>query len=323
MNLRKMLLILIVGGLLISILSVNVLANYPEKNINFFIHVSPGGTTDMMARLIAKYMEKRLGVNFVFKYLPGAGGSISYTALALAPPDGYTMGTTNTMSFVTNELTTEELAFTLKDSFAPICQVVFDPSGIVVPADSPFENLDDLIKAAKEKPGSISFGGTVLWGAHHIHTLMLEKEANIDLNYIPFDGLSEIKTAILGGHIDVGVSGMSGWVDLINEGKLRSLAFAGRNRILQIPEVPTYIELGYDILTGSDRGFSMPAGTPKERIDLLEKTIKEILEDPEFLTEAKNLNMADTLVFIEGEEFYRYLINLQDIMKEFLETVGQ
>lgn len=317
---RKILLGLLVVGMFLSFFSIGVLAVYPEKDITLFVHVSPGGTTDLTARTIAKHMEKRLGVNIVLKYLPGAGGSIAYTALALSPPDGYTMGTTNTMSFVTNEINTEGLAYTLKDSFTPIAQVVFDPSGIVVPADSPFKTLDDLIKAAKENPGTISWGGTMLGGAHHIHALILEREAGIKLNYIPFDGLSEIKTAILGGHIDVGASGMSGWTELINEGKLRSLAFAGINRIPLLPDVPTYTELGYAVQTGSNRGYSVASGTPKEIVDLLTNTIKEVLESPEFLAEAEKLGIAHTLDYLSGADYYAYLIKLQGNMREFLKT---
>lgn len=315
---RKILLWLLVVVMFLSLFSVGVLAKYPDRTITLFNHTSAGGTTGMMAELVAKHMEKRLGVNVVVRYLPGAGGSIAYTALALSPPDGYTMGTTNTMSFVTNEINTEGLAYTLKDSFTPIAQVVFDPSGIVVPVDSPFKNLDDLIKAAKENPGTISWGGTMLGGAHHIHALILEREAGIKLNYIPFDGLSEIKTAILGGHIDVGASGMSGWTELINEGKLRCLAFAGINRIALLPDVPTYTELGYAVQTGSNRGYSVASGTPKEIVDLLTNTIKEVLESPEFLAEAETLGMAHTLDYLSGTDYHAYLLKLQVNMREFL-----
>lgn len=315
---RKMLLLLLIVGMFLSLFSIGVLAKYPDRTITLFNHTSAGGTTGMMAELVAKHMEKRLGVNVVVRYLPGAGGSIAYTALALSPPDGYTMGTTNTMSFVTNEINTEGLAYTLKDSFTPIAQVVFDPSGCVVPADSPFKTLDDLIKAAKENPGTISWGGTMLGGAHHIHALILEREAGIKLNYIPFDGLSEIKTALLGGHIDVGASGMSGWTELINEGKLRCLAFAGINRIALLPDVPTYTELGYAVQTGSNRGYSVASGTPKEIVDLLTNTIKEVLESPEFLAEAETLGMAHTLDYLSGADYYAYLLKLQVNMREFL-----
>lgn len=315
---RKILLWLLVVVMFLSLFSVGVLAKYPDRTITLFNHTSAGGTTGMMAELVAKHMEKRLGVNVIVRYLPGAGGSIAYTALALSPPDGYTMGTTNTMSFVTNEINTEGLAYTLKDSFTPIAQVVFDPSGIVVPVDSPFKNLDDLIKAAKENPGTISWGGTMLGGAHHIHALILEREAGIKLNYIPFDGLSEIKTAILGGHIDVGASGMSGWTELINEGKLRCLAFAGINRIALLPDVPTYTELGYAVQTGSNRGYSVASGTPKEIVDLLTNTIKEVLESPEFLAEAEKLGLAHTLDYLSGTDYHAYLLKLQVNMREFL-----
>ena len=247
----------------------------------------------------------------------GAGGQIGYTALSMAKPDGYTIGTITTMSIVTHELTREGLAYTFKDSFIPIGQAVFDPSGCVVLADSPFKTLDDLIQEAKKNPGKINWGGTMLWGTHHVQLALLEREAGIKVNYIPFDGLSETRAAILGGHLDVAASGMSGWLPLINEGKLRALAFAGTKRLSQLPDVPTYLELGYDVVVGSNRGFAAPAGTPKEIITLLSDTLKEVLEDPEFLAEAEKVGIAHTLNYSSAEDFRNFLLKLQNNMREF------
>ena len=104
------------------------------------------------------------------------------------------------------------------------------------------------------------------------------------------------------------------------QSKLRSLAFAGINRIALIPDVPTYTELGYAVQTGSNRGYSVASGTPKERVDLLTNTIKEVLESPEFLAEAETLGLAHTLDYLSGADYHTYLLKLQDNMREFLKT---
>lgn len=319
----KLLIFTLLLGVLLILNTSLVCADYPEKDIRVIVHVSPGGGTDNMVRLVTRYMGEKLGINFIIENHAGAGGQIGYTALSMAEPDGYTIGTITTMSIVTHELTREGLAYTLRDSFAPIARIVLDPSGSVVLSDSPFQTLEDLIKAAKENPGKINWGGTMLWGTHHVHAALFEKAADIKLNYIPFDGQAESSVAILGGHIDVAASGMTEWLSLIEEGKLRALAVAGPERLKWLPDVPTYKELGYDIEVGSNRGLAAPAGTPKELIEILSNTAREVLQDPEFLEKAEKVGIAPTLSYLDGEDFRAYLLTLQSDIQDFLEEVSK
>lgn len=295
-----------------------VMAAYPEKDIRVIVHVSPGGGTDTMIRLVTRYMGEKLGVNFIVEDHSGAGGQIGYTALSMAEPDGYTIGSATTMSFVTHELTREGLAYTLRESFEPIARIVLDPSVCVVPANSPFQTLEDLIQAAKDNPGKINWGGTMLFGTHHIQAILLEKEAGIKLSYIPYDGFSELLPSTLGEHIDVGASGMTEWLPQIKEGTVRALAFAGPTRLEWLPGVPTYKELGYEVAVGSNRGIAAPAGTPKEYIKILSDTVKEVLQDPEFLKDAEKIGIVPILSYLDGESFKDYLLALQDTMREVL-----
>jgi len=322
LSIRLLIFTLLLGVLLILNTSL-VCATYPEKDIKVIVHVSPGGGTDIMVRLVTRYMGEKLGINFIVENHLGAGGQVGYTALSMAKPDGYTIGTITTMSIVTHELTREGLAYTLRDSFVPIARIVLDPSGSVVLSDSPFQTLEDLIEAAEKDPGKINWGGTMLWGTHHVHAALLEKAADIKLNYIPFDGQAESSVAILGGHIDVAASGMTEWLSLIEEGKLRALAIAGPERLKWLPDVPTYKELGYELEVGSNRGLAAPAGTSKERIDILSNTVKEVLQDPEFLEKAEKVGIAPTLSYLDGEDFRAYLLILQADIRDFLEEVRE
>ncbi len=292
-------------------------AKYPEKDIKVIVHVSPGGGTDLMARIVVKHLGKKLGKNFIVENQTGAGGQVGWTALSMAKPDGYTIGTSS-WSIATHELTRKKVPYKLRDSFTPIARVVLDPSGAFVLPTSPYKTLADLVAAAKKNPGKINWGGTFLWGAHHVHLLMLQKAAGIKLTYVPFDGVAESRTSLLGGHVDVGSSGASEYAELVKQGKLRGLAIAAPKRMANLPDVPTYKELGYKLQIGSDRGFIAPAGTPKECIQILSKGIGNVLADPEFLAEAKKVGIAPTLFYLNAEEFKEDLLERQGIMRETL-----
>ncbi len=299
-----------------------VLAAYPERDIKVIVHVSPGGGTDTMIRLVTRFMGEKLGVNFIVEDYSGAGGQIGYTTLAMAEPDGYTIGSITTMSIVTMELTRDGVDFNFKDDFSPIGRIQYDPSAAVVPIDSPFNSIDDLVAYAKENPGRVNIGGTLLWGTHHIHAALLEDVSGAKFSYIPFDGVSETRSAILGKHIDVGTSGSTEWQPQIEAGQVKCLAVAGNQRMEFLPDVPTYRELGYAFEVGSDRGLAAPNGTPEEYVEILSKTLKEVLEDPQFLIEAEKIGIKSTLGYLNGPEFKNHLSELQDNTKKILEAAN-
>lgn len=303
---------------IIIFMTMSVYAQYPDHKVDVVITFKAGGGTDVMARTVFPFVAEKLGVPFIIRNKPGAGAQIGYTYIAMAKPDGYTIGNATT-SIVTIELTREDVAFKFKENFQTIAQVQNDPSMIFVLQDSPFKTLDDLINYAKENPGEISFSGTSLFSTHHIHMQMLEKAAGIDLNHVAFDGSAETKVAILGGHIDVIGGGFSEFVQLVEDGELRALVTASENRLKKLPDVPTYYDLGYDIEIGSSRGFVAPKGTPMDRVELLANTIKEVMETPEFIEQAKKVGIYDTLAYKGIKSHEEYLTNLQDTIKKMLQ----
>ena len=295
-------------------------AKYPEKKVRVIVQVPPGGGTDLMARLVVKHLGKKLGTDFIVENRAGAGGQVGWTALSMAKPDGYTIGTTS-WSIATHELTRKGVPYTLAGSFAPIARVVLDPSGLFVLSSSPYKNLDDFIRDAKKNQGKVTAGGTFLWGVHHVHLLLLQKMANIKLTYVPFDGVADSRATLLGGHLDVGTSGVSEYAGLVKQGKIRPLAIAAPKRMSNLPDAPTYKELGYNFEIGSDRGFVAPAGTPKEIIEILSKGIREVLEDREFLAEAAKVGIDTTLHYLNTEDFRKDMLAKQGIMKETMKDL--
>ena len=291
---------------------------YPEHEVDVIISFSAGGATDTMARAIFPFVEEKLGVPFVIQNMPGASTLIGTTALAMSEPDGYTIGNLNTMTCVTLDLTMKDATFTLKEDIQPLCQVCFDAGVIVVPKDSPFKTFDDLVSYAKEHPGEVSVGVTALWGGPHIHMLMLERAAGIKLNPVVFPGTADVRAAVLGGHIDAGTGGCSDYAQIVEEGELGALVTSGLTNWAEHPDIPTYFDLGYDIEYGSSRGFGVRKGTPVDTINLLADTIKEVIQEPEFISLAKKIGIYSILSFRGPEAHTEFLYDLQDQMKEFL-----
>lgn len=289
---------------------------YPNRPVTVLIHVAAGGGTDVMTRVIFSFVEKKLGVPFVCENYPGSGGQIAYTKLSQAKPDGYTIGVTNTTSIVTMDIM-RKVPFKLKENFQPLCRVVADPSTVFVKADSHFKTIDDLIDYAKKNPQKLSWGGTMKWGAHHIHYEMFKRETDAKLTYIPFDGVAETRAAILGGHIDVAAGGATEYVEQVKSGQLRALVVADERRFEDLADVPTYKELGYNIIIASDRGYSAPAGIPRERAEILANAIKEVLEDPEFLAQAEKIGIKPIIAYMDIDTWTNYLYQLQDEILTF------
>lgn len=294
------------------------LAEYPTRPVTVVIHAGAGGGTDIMGRLLFEHIQRRSGKTFVVENHPGAGGQIGFTRVATSQPDGYTVGAITTMSIVTHELTREGVVYRFAESFTPLAQIVLDPSVVVVRADSPFETLDDLIEAAQARPNTLTWGGTFLYGAHHVHNILFEEATGAELTYVPFDGAADSRAALLGGHIDVGAGGFSEYTGLVDSGQARILVSAGSRGWDDYPQVPTYRDLGHDIVIGSNRGFVVPAGTPEEHVDWLKAQIEAVVADEAFLADAEERGIAASLDYMPGAEFRDYLLALQDRMREIL-----
>lgn len=293
-------------------------AEFPEKPIHVIVHTSPGGGVDTMARLTFKHAGRLSGADFVVENFAGAGGQIGYTKTSMSKPDGYTLGTISTMSIVTHELTRKNVPYTFEKNFQPLARVTLDPSVLAVKADSPYKTLDDLIAAAKENPGKISWAGTFTYSTHHIHNLVFEKQTGTDLQYVPFDGGAKAIASLLGGHVDVAASGLGEFAPLVKSGEVRILASAGDSQWKSLPEIPLYKDLGYKISLGSNRGVAIPAGASPEVVKWFDDLFTKVAQDEEFLKEAEKISIAPTIAHLGANDFKVYLTDLQAIMAENL-----
>lgn len=294
----------------------SVLAAYPDKPIAVIVAYSAGGGTDLMTRVLFQAVEKKIGVPIIIENHAGASGQIGYHRLSKSKPDGYTLGCSNTGQLVM-ELT-QKTEFKTKEDFTPLAQIVWDPYAIYVNSDSPFKTLDDLLEYAKANPGkTISWGGRTKWDAHYLTMAMLTAQTGVEFAYVPFDGVAETIAATLGGHITLSSGGVSEHVQLIKQGQIRALAVASEERDKMLPDVPTFRELGYEIITGATRGFSFPAGVPEEIVTQMVDVLRDVVEnDEEFHDNAKRTGFYDILNFKGGDEYKQFIDDFFDSWKD-------
>ena len=288
-----------------------VFAAWPEKPVKVIVAYGAGGSNDILARITAKYLEKELGQPFVVENRAGSGGDVGFTAIAKAPADGYTIGIIVVTPVIVNPITRPKVVRYSLDSFTPIANVVSDPGIVCVAFDSKYKTLADLTADAKANPGKINISHEGKGGGDHLGVLAYEKAAGITFSGVPFNGDAAAKAALMGGHIDAIAVNVSEVVDMINEKQLRALAVEGTERSKELPDVPTFLENGLNVVQSSSRGFAAPAGIPADVRDKLVATFQKLANDPEYQAELKKLSMP--LDFLDSEAYGKFLRDQYDL----------
>jgi len=276
--------LLAASGLLgLSAPSLAQTVRFPERPIEIIVGFTAGGGTDLDARSYARALEHRLGGTVVVSNRPGAGGELALGATARARPDGHTIGTTNYPGLLTIPIE-RQAQFKLAD-FAPLANIVTDPSAITAHVDGPFRSLGDVIEKAKAAPGTITYASPGVGSDDHMQLVLLEQVTGIKLSHIVYQGDPGLRTALLGREVDlIGLN--LGAVTAAPE-KTRMLAQGGATRSRFQPEVPTLKELGFPVEMASERGLVLPAGTPPAIIARLREATADIAKDPEFIRQVE------------------------------------
>ncbi|MCQ4310391.1 tripartite tricarboxylate transporter substrate binding protein [Pseudomonas stutzeri] len=278
----------------------------------------PGGGSDVLAQLVQPYLTKSLGANFVNEYIPGATGAIAWTRLAKqSKKDGSVISITNTPMLMTNYIMNDAITYNI-DELTPIANVVTDPGIAVVAKDSPYNTIEDLLAAAKEKPGRITVGNSGMGGDDFFTTLLLEKATGLSFQKVPFQGDGPSSTAAMGNKIDVSFNNVGTVYSQVKSGNLKALAVFADKRVDSLPDVPTLKERGVDVVAGSSRGYSAPAGIPDEARDQLIAAFAALKNDQAFLADAKKRALNIDIVTGEdyGQMFERMEKEFQGIWQE-------
>lgn len=262
-------------------------AGYPERPIEFIVPFNPGGGADASQRVFNKYAEPIVGQSLVIVNKPGAGGTRGWAELVHKKPDGYTLTVeTPPFSIIPALATPKQTGYKL-DQFTRICIYAVVPDVLVVREDSEYKTLDDLIKYAKANPNKIKAANTGTLGADFMTTLLIENATGMSFTQVPFTGGAEALQGTLSGTTDVMVA--SSMFAVAQKGQMRALAIAARERDPAIPDVPTFKELGYDVVSERYRLLAGPAGLPKEVVDYWANVCEKVTQNPEFRSEMEKL----------------------------------
>ncbi len=238
-------------------------ARAQTRNMKIVAPVPPGGTTDILARLLAEQIGRRQGLSVLVENRPGAGSVIGSEAVARAAPDGNTLLINTTGILITPYL--QKAGYDPLASFEPICQLVSSPTVLVVNSASPYRTLDDLLMAARARPGELTLGSIGPASPYQLGLEALKRAAAVDITYVPFAGSAPAINALLGQHVTSMLGGYANSAELIKAGKVRALAVASRTRIEPLPDVPTVAESGVkDFEVDNWFGLFAPAKTPRE-----------------------------------------------------------
>lgn len=287
MKLRRYIAVLIAAFLLVPSLCIQSgwcqSQAYPSRQLTYLIPFDPGGQSDVEARRQQPHLARILGQQVLIDYKIGGGGALGWRELVRSKPDGYYFSGFNIPHTILQPLQ-QDVGYKT-EQLVPVALFQRTPMGLAVPAKSPYKTLKEFIDAAKKDPGKLSVGGSSFFSGPHFAALLLEKLAGIKLSYVPFTGAAPQITALLGGHTDAGMTFSN---DLFRfKDKLLILAMATDKRMEQFPDVPTFKELGFDLVEAVDRGIIVPPKTPPEIIAKLEAAFLEISNNQEIQEEMK------------------------------------
>lgn len=277
-------------------------ANYPSKPITLICPFNPGGGADLSARAFTSVASKYLnGQAVIVENKAGASGSVAHTAFKQnAEPDGYTLIITgNSPSTVFPYL--EKVDYDPVNDFEFIGRTTNMHNVIVVAKDAPWKDANELFEYAKAHPGEIKVGTSGANSLDDLMVTMMNQELGIELVPVGFEASSEGNAAVLGGHIQVNNCAVLSALPLIQSGTMRALAVTSDSRDPSIKDVPTLIEMGYNISLNNSIGIAAPKGTPAEVIAFLEDALKKTVEDPAYIAIAGKLGI--TLDYLNGADF--------------------
>src|SRR5437868_15211554 len=271
----------VIAALLLLAALTPVHAEYPTRPVTLVVAFTPGGPSDVLARILGKKLEQILGQPFVIENRPGAGGNVAAEQVARAPADGYTLLNGNNSILATNAALYKKINFDPETDFAPISLIGSQANILVVNPQVPARTMAELIALAKANPGKINFASSGHGAAAHLAGELFKAEAKIDIIHVPYKGAAPALQDVIAGHVQMMFATAASVVPHIQDGKLRALAVATLKRTAVFPDIPTIDELGiknFDATTW--HGMVTRAGAPPEVVATLNRALVAALEDP-------------------------------------------
>jgi tripartite-type tricarboxylate transporter receptor subunit TctC len=254
---------------------------YPTRPVTLIVPFPPGGVIDTTARVLESELSKELGQPVVIENKGGSGGNLGTQLVARAQPDGHTLLLAPNSTVVTNPFTFRNYPIDPVKDLAAVGMVGETYVGLVVPASSPFNSVQDIIKAAKQKPAEFTYGHIGIGSAHNIAGALLNKKADIDITPVPFQGAGPAMQSLLGGHITMSYGTLAGILPYVEAKQMKLIAIAEPKRIQKLPDIATMGEAVPGVEATVWVGVFAPGGTPKPVVDKLNAALNKIVAVPD------------------------------------------
>ncbi|PJM89189.1 tripartite tricarboxylate transporter substrate binding protein [Achromobacter ruhlandii] len=310
----------LLAAVALSIGAASAAAAYPDRPVVLVNPYAAAGPADVVARSLARALEKRLGQPVVVENKPGGGASIGTGFVARAKPDGYTLLLGTSAGHVVTPLMQKTVYDGVK-GFAFCSVVAVQPIMLVVNPSRGIRSVSELIARAKAEPGKWSYGSAGVGGATHLGAELFQQVAGVQLNHIPYAGASPAINDVVGGQTDLAMLNLSASLPFIRQGRLLALAYASDKRSPLLPDVPTLAEAG---VAGADAAswysLAAPAGTPADIVRTLSDAVRAVNDDPDYRRVMQEQAIA--LMALSPREADAYVAKDQADMRRLLGTLG-
>jgi len=298
-------------------------ADFPDHAITMIVPFPPGGVADTVARPVADAMSRFLAQPVVIENKPGAGGGIGMAQAAKAKPDGYTILmslSSYTVLPEADKILGRAPLYQL-DQLKPIARFTADPTVFVVRADAPWKTWAEFAAAARANPGKYTFGSSGNYGTMHVPMEMLLAAAGVKMTHVPYTGAGPAIVGLLGGSIDAVATGPATIVQQVSAGKLRALAQWGNARLVALPDVPSFHELGTNVDYAQWSGLFVAAGTPEGVINRLRDAARAAASDDR--VKQVMLTAGSPIQYLDTPEFQRYVDADATKMADVVKRIGK
>lgn len=257
--------------------------SWPSKPVRIVVAYPPGGGIDVMARQIAEKLGPSWGQPVVVENKPGANTIVAASEVARAAADGHTVLMTTDATFSINPHLYAKMPFDTQRDFVPVTMLVLLQQLLVAHPSVPASTLEELIKLAKAKPGSLNYASYGSGSQPHLAGEMLKHVAGINLVHVPYKGISLAVPAVMAGEVQLTWAGIATSMPQLKAGRIKPIAIGGKTRSPLLPQVPTFAELGFpEVETHAWFGFFVPAGSPREAVTRIYQDTKKVLDEPEY-----------------------------------------